>query len=180
MIDAQTALGTFLQSFSGIEDFINVFVAFLGVVLTIMAVFKFVEYGRFGENMGGVSLLTPVMYLLSGAALFNFAASIDTFLQSIYGPSTSVHNLMSYSGGAGAEEKTVLFLTALVACVRLYGYWSFASGWMTLRKLGSNSHGQNDSFKQALIKLFAGAAMINIVETVNVVTSTFGFGDFLS
>lgn len=179
MIDASNMLGTFLQSFPGFESLLNLLVAFLGVLLTGMAVFKFIEIGRFGEQPGGVRWITPVMYLIAGTAMWNFGSSVDSFLETLYGPSTSVHNLLSYSATSRMPEQTKLMMTALIACLRLYGYFTYVRGWLSVRRIGSGQNGSDEVFKAAMIRLFAGVALINIVATVNAVSSTFGFGNVL-
>jgi len=181
MIDASTMLGTFMQSFPGFELFLNLFVALAGVILTGMALFKFIQLGSHGSGPGGVTWITPAMYLLSGAALWNFGSSIDTFLETLYGPSTSVSNLLGYSGASSKMPKeTQMMLKALISCIRLYGYFTFARAWISVRKIGSGQNGSDEVFKSACIRLFAGVALINIVQTTNVASSTFGFGDVLS
>lgn len=181
MIDASTMLGTFMQSFPGLETFLNLFVALAGLILTGMALFKFIELGKHGGNPGGITWITPAMYLVSGAALWNFGSSIDTFLETVYGPSTSVSNLLSYTGASSKmPQETRLMMMALIACIRLYGYFTFAKAWISVRRIGSGQNGSDEVFKSAMIRLFAGVALINIVQTTNVVSSTFGFGDVLS
>jgi hypothetical protein len=180
MIDASTMLGTFMQSFPGFEMLLNLGVALLGVCLTGMALFKFVELGKPGGHPGGVTWVTPAMYLVSGAALWNFGSSVNVFLETLYGPSTSVSNLLGYSGSSSKmPPETKVMLTALIACIRLYGYFTFARAWMSVRKIGSGQNGSDEVFKGAVIRLFAGVALINIVQTTNWTSGTFGFGDVL-
>ncbi|MDH0342006.1 hypothetical protein [Chromobacterium haemolyticum] len=179
MIDATSMLGTFLLSFPGFENLLNVLVAFLGVLLTGLAVLKFIEIGRFGAQPGGVRWITPVMYLMAGAALWNFASSVDSFLESFYGSSTSVHNLLSYTSSSRMPEQTKLLLTALIATLRLYGYFTYVRGWLSVRRIGSGQNGSDEVFKAAMIRLAAGVGLINIVGTVNAASSTFGFGNVL-
>ncbi|KAG0163817.1 hypothetical protein DFQ28_003494 [Apophysomyces sp. BC1034] len=172
-------LGTFMQSFPGLEEFLNLGVALLGVLLTGQAVFKFIEIGKFGEQPGGVRWMTPVLYMLAGVALINFAASVDTALETVYGPSTSVRNLLSYSAASGMPKESKLLMQALIACLRLYGYFTYARGWLSVRRIGNGQNGSDEVFKAAMIRLLAGVGLINIVETVNVLSTTFGFGNVL-
>ena len=83
MNDASSMLASFMESFPGLEQFLNLGVAMVGVILTGQAALKFIEIGKHGEQPGGVRWITPVMYLLAGTALFNFASSIDTALETI-------------------------------------------------------------------------------------------------
>ncbi len=165
------------QSFPGVEKLLNLGVALMGLLLSGTAIFKLVEQGR-GGTLGRPQWVTPIMYLIAGVALFNFPASIDTFLQTMYGPSSSVHHLLSYSDATSKlPQKSKLMLQALLSCLQLYGYVTFARGWLTVRRLGNGQSGSDEMFKTVMIRLCAGVALINILETVNVVASTLGFGD---
>lgn len=172
MIDASTMLGSLMQSFPGFENLLNLLVALIGLIFTGMAILKFTQL-----ESGHIRLITPFMYLFAGVALFNFGSSADSFLQTVYGPSTSVHNLLSYSGGSsGMPEQSKMFMTVLIASLRLYGYFTFARGWISVRRIGDANNGSDEPFKAAMIRIFAGVGLINIVGTVNVVSSTLGFG----
>lgn len=181
MIDASTMLGSIMESFPGFVNFLNLFTSLMGVILTGMAIFKFIEFDRLNGNDGGRSLLAPFMYLLSGVALWNLGSSVDTFLETIYGPSTSVQTLLSYSSsGSKLPENTAKMAMLLIMCIRLVGYIAFIKGWLILKRIGSGSQGSDEVFSKALVHLFFGVAAINIVETVNIVSSTVGFGNVLS
>ncbi len=174
MIDASTMLGTLMESFPGFENFLNLIVSLLGLIFTGMAVFKFVEFDR-----GQARLITPFMYLFAGVALWNFASSVNTFLETVYGSSTSVQNLLSYSGSK-LPETTAKMSKILIMCIRLVGYAAFIKGWLIFKRIGDGSHGSDEAFSKAMIHLFFGVAAINIVETVNIIASTVGFGNVLS
>ncbi len=174
MIDASTMLGSLMESFPGFETFLNLLVSLLGLIITGLAIFKFIEFDH-----GRGRLLTPFMYLFVGAALWNFAGSVNTFLETIYGSSTSVQTLLSYGGPKGSEQAEKM-TKVLIMCVRLIGYAAFVKGWLTLKRIGDGTQGADEAFSRAMIHLFFGAALINIVATVNIVTSTFGFGNVLT
>lgn len=174
MIDASTMLGTLMESFPGLESFLNLLVGLLGVVLTGMAIFKFIEFDH-----GRARLLTPFMYLLAGVALLNFASSVNTFLETVYGSSTSVQNLLSYSGSK-LPEQAAKMSKMLIMCIRFIGYAAFIKGWLIFKRIGDGNQGSDEAFSKAVIHLFFGVAAINIVETVNIVSSSVGFGNVLS
>lgn len=174
MIDASTMLGNLMQSFPGIETFLNLLVALLGVVLTILALFKFIAV-----NNGQARLITPFVWLFAGVALWNFASGVDSLLETVYGSSTSVHNLLSYSG-SGVSDQTAKFAKVLIWCIRLVGYSAYIKGWLIFKRIGDGSHASDEAFSKAMIHMFFGVAAINIVATVNAISSTFGFGDVLA
>lgn len=174
MIDASTMLGNLMESFPGFENFLNLFVALVGVILSGMAVFKFIEV-----DSGRARLITPFMFLFAGVALWNFAASIDTVLETVYGSSSSVRNLLSYSGSK-LPETTAKMSQLLIMCIRLIGYAAYVRGWLVLKRVGDGNHGSDEAFTKGMIHLFFGVAAINIVETVNILASSLGFGNVLS
>ncbi len=176
MTDVATMLGSLMQSFPGMEELLNVAVVLLGILLSGTAILKLVELGRLGP-LSRTRWVTPIMYLVAGVALFNFPASIDTFLQTVYGPSSSVHHLLGYSSASKLPQKSKLMLQALLACLQLYGYVTFARGWLSVRRIGNGQNGSDEVFKTAMIRLCAGIGLINILETVNVVANTVGFGN---
>ena len=174
MIDASTMLGTLMESVPGFESFLNLFVSLIGLILTGMAVFKFIDVDH-----GRARLITPFMYLLAGVALWNFASSVNTILETMYGSSTSVQSLLSYSGSK-LSDQTAKMSKMLIMCIRLIGYVAFIRGWLIFKRIGDGNHGSDEAFSKAVIHLFAGVAAINIVETVNIISSTVGFGNVLS
>jgi len=163
-----------MQSFPGIETFLNLLVALLGVVFTVMALFKFIAV-----NDGRARLMTPFMFLFAGVALWNFASGVDSLLETVYGPSTSVHNLLSYSGST-LSDQTAKMAKVLIWCVRLIGYAAYIKGWLIFKRIGDGSNGSDEAFSKAMIHMFFGVLAINIVATVNVISSTVGFGDVLT
>ena len=70
--------------------------------------------------------------------------------------------------------------TLLIMCIRLIGYVSFIKGWFIFKRIGDGAQGSDEAFSKAMIHLFFGVLAINIVETVNVMSSTVGFGDVLT
>lgn len=164
-----------MASFPGIMIFLNLFTSMAGVILTGMAIFKFVEFDN-----GHARLITPFMYLLVGVALFNLSSSVDTFLETVYGSSTSVQNLLSYHGGNKLSEQGSKMAMLLIMCTRLIGYVAFIKGWFIFKRIGDGAQGSDEAFSKAVIHLFFGVLAINIVETVNVLSSTVGFGDVLT
>ncbi len=163
-----------MGSFPGIMIFLNLLTSMLGIVLTGMAIFKFIEFDN-----GHARLITPFMYLLVGVALFNLSSSVNTFLETVYGSSTSVQTLLSYSGGGKLSEQASKMTMLLIMCIRLIGYFSFTKGWLIFKRIGDGAQGSDEAFTKAITHLFFGVVAINIVETVNIISSTVGFGNVL-
>lgn len=168
-------LGSLMESFPGLVNFMNLLTGLIGVILMGTSIFKFIEFDR---SNGQVRLITPFMHLFVGAALYFFSASADTMLGTVFGGSASVNSLLAYSGG-GVSEKQAQFIKSMVMVIRLIGYVAFIKGCLLLKKIGDGTHGSDEAFSKAIIHILFGVMAINIVATVNVISSTFGFGDVM-
>lgn len=169
-------LGNFLQSFAGFESLINAVAALLGLVFTGFGVFRAIEYVK---ETGRVSVWSIFACFIAAIGLFNLASSIDSFMQTLWGSGSSVHSLLAYNASSSMPAQTGLALQALIATFRMFGYWYYISGWVRFKDVGSGNGGRDVTFKSAAIRLVGGVFLINIVATVNTVSSTFGFGDVL-
>lgn len=179
MIDSSTMLGTLMQSFPGISSLFYAITSLLGALMTVLAVLKIVEVNKFAGTPGGTRMVTPVMFFVVGAALWNMSSSVDTLLQTFFGDETSTKNLMSYSAASSASSQFKQMVTALMSVFGLIGYITIAKGWMMARKIGSGQNGSDEAVKGAVIRLIFGTLLVNIVATVNMVSETIGFGKVL-
>jgi intracellular multiplication protein IcmC len=177
MNDTSNMLAALMQSVPGIMGLLNAICSLSAICLTGMAVLRFIEIGRFGDQPGGVKLINPILYLLSAVAMWNFSGSVDTVLQTVYGSSARGNNLMAYTNVGGYSEKTQLMLKNMIVVLRLFGYITFFRGWITIKKIGDGKSASDEPFKKAMVRIIAGVLLINIVATVNIFATTFGFGD---
>ena len=155
---------------------LNVVISLLAVFFVILGVIKMMAVAK---RDGTTRSITPWMLLLSGAMLWNFATSVTAFLETIYGPGTSTDNLLAYTAGDGMPAQSARMLGLLVMCVRLYGYVAVARGMNAIRHIGAGTQSSEGAGNRALWHLFGGALAINIVASVNGITSFIGLGDVL-
>ena len=155
---------------------LNAVISILAVALFIGAVLKFVSYGK---GRDGTSLATPVMFLASGVMLWNLGMSANSFLETTFGQGTSTSTLMTYTAGDSMPAQSAAFLATLIMFIRLYGYYAFAAGWWKVRKISAGTQASDGSLASAAMHIAGGVFAINIVQTVNAITSTFGFGELL-
>lgn len=179
MIDASTMLGSLMQSYAPIAKFLVALSALLGALFTIMALVKVAHLNKHGGAPGGTGAMSVVMLFFSGVSLWYFSGSVDTLLETMFGAGTAAGSLMSYSGPSSASAQTKQMFQAVIGAFSIIGYVTVMRGWMIARKIGGGQAAP-DAAKGAIIRLFAGTAMINIVGFVNVITSTLGFGNLLS
>lgn len=160
------AILKFLQAFSGL----------VAIIILGWSLYSFVKMSR--RDSDAIKPATAVLGVIIAGMLLQLGPSIDVFLNSIYG-NASVSNLMSYKPH-NASPMTVEGVKAVIGLVRLYGYYSFISGMIGLRNLFENSGDKSERFKKNAWHVVGGILCINIVQTVNILTSSAGFGDVLS
>ena len=155
---------------------LNVFISVIALFFIIYALLKFISLAkRDGMTRPG----TPWLLLFAGVMLWNFTSSATSALETIFGPGASTETLLSYSPSDSIPESTARMLGMLIMCVRFYGYFAFARGWIKVTKIGAGTAASEGAFGSASLHILGGALAINIVATVNGITSALGFGDVL-
>lgn len=172
MVDASTMLGHVISTFPGVVKLVNVFTSLAALAITYIGLFKFTSVKPRGET----KLITPILYVLVGAALFNLASSLQTILVTIFGAGADVHNLMAYQSESGVPDASRKLIQVLVMCARLYGLVAAIRGIMVLRHVGDPNYRNGNAFSNGCMRLIFGCLLLNLVQTVNVVAMTFGWG----
>jgi len=160
-------------------DAINVLASVIAVAMVVMAASRLVSNAKYGEREGGNELRKPLMLFIAGIFLWNLGASATTLLQTIYGDSTTTQNLIGYTPSSNMTSEGTAMVKAMVMGLRLIGYFFLVSGLAALRNVGSPSGGSNSPFQTSLWRILGGVAAINIVATVNIISSFIGFGNVL-
>lgn len=160
-------------------DAITLLTAITSVVAVALFVVALVKFVRYSKGRDGTRLSTAILMVLAATMLWNLGASATSVLQTFFGENTSTDTLMAYTTKEGMPEQTNAFLKTLVMCVQLYGYYAFVTGWYKVTKIDSGTQSSDGAFASAFWHICGGAAAINIVATVNVISSTLGFGDVL-
>lgn len=164
------------QLIPDLMTFINAVISILAFGLFLGAVVKMVAHSK---GRDGTRLSTPFLMLLSAVMLWNLGMSVTSMLQTVYGGSSSAESLLSYTDSNNMPEQTNAFLRVLIMFIRVYGYYAFAAGWWKVKNIGAGTQSAEGSVGSAFWHIVGGVAAINIVATVNVVTSTLGFGELL-
>lgn len=181
MNDASDMLASFKESIPAIVEFLNALCIVSGVYALFSAFYWLIQYNRQSASgsVGNMSLSTPAWRVIAGIMLINVADSMSMILGTMFGSGVDVSNLLAYnSGGSSLPEETKNMIAVIVMFLRVYGLVTYYRGWNTAKNIG-NSNSHDDSLKIATIRIVFGAALMNIVQFVNVITSTFGYGDVL-
>ncbi|MGH8156552.1 MAG: hypothetical protein ACREPQ_00400 [Rhodanobacter sp.] len=172
MVDASTMLGNLITSFPGLVTLVNLLASLAGLAIVFIGIYKFTELKPKGDQR----LVTAIMWVFSGVALINLASSIETGLVTVFGSSANVHSLMAYSSTSGMSQASQQLIQVLIMCARLYGLVAAIRGIMTLRHVGDPGYREGNAFKSGLMKFVFGCILLNIVQAVSVVATTFGWG----
>lgn len=172
MVDASTMLGQVMQSFPSFIKLTNVFASLTGLCLVLMGLFKFTQLRPVGET----KLIVAIMWVVAGVSLINLASSLQSVLATMFGGSANVHSLLDYQSDAGLPDASRKLIQVLVMSARLYGLWAAIKGLMTLRHVGDPNYREGNALSSGAMKLVFGCLLLNIVQTVSVVSTTFGFG----
>jgi intracellular multiplication protein IcmC len=117
----------------------------------------------------------PLVFIVVGALLIYVPSTLNTSLSTIFG-STDIgtsSQLIGYSSMSSVEQWQEI-TDVIVQYMYLVGLIAFVRGWVILSKMG-HSGSQPGSVGKGLIHVIGGILLINIVDTVNLLASTFGY-----
>lgn len=176
MVDGSVMLSGLREALPSISILIQGIGALAGLFFVASGVWRFYEISNQNPN---VTLTSPWMYLLSGVLLLNLLYTAQLSTELLFAGQKDITNILGYDGEAGMASQTRLFLKTIFELIRVIGLFFFIKGLMTLRKIGSPAPGGEHPHTAAMFQILCGTAAIHIVDTVNLVSRTFGFGSVL-
>lgn len=137
----------------------------IGIIICGMALFKLKEV-----NDGRVTIKTPIMWTIVGAAMISLPASMATIANTVtakgYHGTGLLSSIQDTSGIPGVAEA----LSGVLIFVQLLGHIAFVRGLFLLKDAGAGKEG---TLGRGLTHLLGGAAAINIQTTVGILARTF-------
>jgi len=117
----------------------------------------------------------PLVFILVGAILLYFPSTLDTSLATVFGTKAikAPNELLSYKALDQVEQWKQLS-TVIIKYIYLIGLIAFIRGWVLLSKMG-HSGAQPGQLGKGIIHIVGGILLINIVATVNILATTFGY-----
>lgn len=156
------------QNFGIIGTILQDMAIFLGVGMTLAALFQFKKYGEQRTMMSSQhSIAGPLAMLIAGASLLVLPTFIDTALYAFWKNS----NPLTYSGdtsGWGSLVPPILML------VRLVGVGSFIRGIVMISRCGAQQS-QPGQLGKAMMHIFAGILCVHILGTLHLLKNILGF-----
>ncbi|MES2212199.1 MAG: hypothetical protein V4490_03570 [Pseudomonadota bacterium] len=176
--DFTNMIANLMSAVYSIQNLVVAISYLMGVSLIARAIFL---YKTFGQQVTQASrpgeLAAPIVQMFVGAMLIYLPNTLDTSLNTLYGGGMdSIANASSLIGyntistfGNWSQLSNVI-----VHYMQLIGLISFVRGWILLSKLGHAGE-QPGNFSKGLTHIIGGILLINVVDTINILATTFGF-----
>lgn len=177
VINIDVMITNLQAAFSSLMYMVSAISYIMGIGFMAKALMKLKSFGHSITQMSQHSEMAPVLVLMGvGAALLYLPSTIDVGLLTIYGSSSLGNSteILDYTSGIGLSEKWNLYSEVLVDYMKLIGLIAFIRGWAILSKVGQQG-GQPGTVGKGLTHVIGGILLINIVDTVHVLATTFGF-----
>lgn len=141
----------------------------MGLGLFLGGIFQLKRYGEMRTMMSAqMSLSGPLMMVVAGCALLILPTFIEVLMLSFWG----TRSPLAYTGqGLGWRS----YLPAIVLFVRIIGIGSIMRGIVLLSRAGHSGQTQPGTVSKAFVHLFGGVLAVNVVGTMHILRSLFGF-----
>ena len=171
MIDLSEMMKNLDQSLKSILIFVFGFSYVLGTTFIIRCVFRLKQYGDSRTMMSSnTSVKEPLLLLLVGAIFYYIPTGIRLLLNTTFGSDSPLSYTDLTAQGSVSSQTAI----SIIHLVQVIGLISFIKGWYSLSKLGAQGGGQGNTFGKSVTHIVGGLLAINIVGTMNVVTTTLG------
>lgn len=148
----------------------------VGLVFIVQALLRLVKASKSGGQQGGGvgGLSQPLLGIILGSCLINFGFTVSSMVETIFGDTVEYSHIVSYSQqvnyGVGEWKLVIQGLAALVA---VFGAYAIFEGFLFWKKCADGNSGE-DYFRKGLTHILGGAAAVNIVGTISLLTDTAG------
>ena len=173
----QNDVGSVIRALADQADAFIFFIQALAVIVglwfiteALLRLVTAAKQGRgYGQNWG---MSSPLVGAVIGSCLINFGFTISTAVQSIFGDQVEYSQIVSYSKqvnyGMGEWKLVIQGVAVLVA---VFGVYAVFEGFMFWKKCADGKSGE-DYFRKGLTHILGGAAAVNIVGTIELLTSS--------
>ncbi len=172
-VDAGQMLINLSEAYEPVVRLITATAYTIGVLFVFRALYHLKVYGELRTMMSsqGTGLKQPGALLLTAAMLIFIPTGFEAILNSTFG----YEQILDYGVWNGEDDAVNFDVTvAVFKIIQVIGYISFIRGWMLLAK--SAQQGSQGGFGKGLTHILAGVFAINIVGTLNMLSSTVAGG----
>lgn len=174
-IDFVTALENLSNTFGSISFLVVAISQLIGVVLVFrgIAMYKIFATQTMSSAQKG-ELAGPLVHVVVGVIMIYLGSSIDVSVETLFGSANSSAGDIKAYLPAGTEEKWQALMAVLVKYFKLIGLLAFVKGWIILSKMG-HAGVQPGSMGKGLTHIIGGVLLMNMVDTMQLLSCTFGF-----
>lgn len=169
-------LSNLALSFVGLQKLIVAIAYITGVALVVRGIMMYRIFANqtYGSAQRG-ELAGPLVFLIIGAVLIYFPTTMHTSVATLYGSNDimAASELVAYNSVTKSEQFAE-FASLIAKYLRLIGFIAFVRGWIILSKMGHQGS-QPGSIGKGVTHVISGVLLINIIETVKILATTFGF-----
>ncbi len=171
-----TMLSNLSASFGNLQSLIVAFSYVAGLFLIIKGIMGFKAFAT--QTMSSAQrgeFAGPMVSLIIGSLLFYLPSTFSGSLTTIFGSSQlgTASDIIAYQALSGSDQWQEIS-NVVVQYMKLVGLVAFVRGWIILSKMGHSSS-QPGSVGKGAIHVIGGILLINIVDTFNILATTFGY-----
>ena len=174
--DFVTALENLASTFGSISFLVVTISQIIGLVLVFrgIAMYKIFATQSMASSQKG-ELAGPLVHIVVGVAMIYLGSTIDVSLETLFGSKevASANDIKAYLP-AGTDDKWQALMAVLMKYFKLIGLLAFVKGWIILSKMG-HAGAQPGSMGKGLTHIIGGVLLMNIVDTMKLLSCSFGF-----
>lgn len=174
-----------IANLSGAVTSIQHLVVLISFLTGVALVFRgLAMYRAFGQAITQMSrsgeVAGPMVFIAVGAMLIYLPSTLDYSLTTLYGDTIDIDALSTAGQLIGYESASSFGRWAelskvIVGYMKLIGLIAFVRGWVILSKMG-HAGSQPGSVGKGITHIVGGVLLVNVVDTINILAATFGFG----
>jgi intracellular multiplication protein IcmC len=170
------AIYNFSLAFDSLEKLIGGVAYVMGLGMVIKGVID-LKNSHIGAQAGHSKAGASIFNIAIGSVLLYLPSSMSAGLVSVFGNDSisSAGSLFAYSSITSGSAKWSSLLNVLQKYIQLIGYIAFIRGFILIAKEGRSPGQQHAGYAKPVTHIIAGVLLVNIVSTLNILASTFGF-----
>ncbi len=177
VIDIGLMLTNLQHTFGSLRSLVGSVSYVIGLIFIVRGLAHFKETGHMmNGNKSEIPQATILMII--GSLLIYLPSTIEMGLNTIFASTDlgAASELLSYTAPSGSDLWSQIS-SVIVDYLKLLGLIAFIRGWVMLSHVGGHQ-AQPGNVGKGITHIIAGIVLINIVDSVKILATTFGFTGF--
>lgn len=180
MFDITIALKNLTSAYNSLVLLVVAISYVTGISLVVrgLMMYRIFANQTFGSAQRG-EMAGPLVFIIVGTILIYFPSTLNTSVSTLFGSmdadiiSAGASEMIGYQSLSKVEHWQEI-ADVVIKYVKFIGLIAFVRGWIILSKMG-HSGSQPGSVGKGTIHIIGGILLINIVDTFNMLATTFGY-----